>query len=414
LFVSCFIGPREGLKGEIEMMRSYFGVLLFCVLANLSVFPPALAKWSEPVLLSELNDLKLGANAFSPSISGDGKTMVFSRYELSYGQGYTFLSEARRDTPGGLFTSVRTLTEIGNQGATIWEPWLSLDGKRLYYRIVKKIASMDGRWEDIIGTAVRNDAGLWIPSRDLLELHIVTYKDDGPTLTADELTIIWTRQSPTGTVFSAVRSSIDKPFTGIREVVELSAIGAVEPHLLPDGLTVYFRAPNPKSGVPNIWKGTRAARDGVFGDFAIVSDLCDEVRRASSPYLTPDGKTIFFNSTMGTDLTKNRGIWESHWVEDPLVEARKNLQQSLAAKQAILGQIDAAVAQEREAMDTLKFLWQQGGYQGLTPNDLYQSFGQTSLAVSRQLLARRLLDQSIVALQSALDWLKPKPAAPRP
>jgi hypothetical protein len=395
------------------MKRLNFGVLLLCVLVSLSVFSTALAKWSEPVLLSELNDLKLGANAFSPSISGDGRTMVFARYELSYGQGYTFLSEARRDTPGGLFTSIRTLTEIGNEGATIWEPWMSLDGKRLYFRIVKKIASMQGRWEDIIGTAVRNDAGLWLPSRDLLELHVVTQKDDEPTLTADELTIFWTRQTPAVKVFSAVRPSIDKPFTQTREVTELTTLGAVQPHLSPDGLVVYFTAPNPKSGVNNIWKGTRAARDGVFGDFAIVSDLCDEIRRANSPCLTPDGKTIFFNRKVGTDLTKDWGIWESHWVEDPLVDARENLQKALAAKQSLLGQIDAAVAQERQAQDALKFLWSQGGYQGLTQNDLYQATGQVSLAVSRQLLARRLLDQSILALQQALDWVKPKPVAPR-
>jgi hypothetical protein len=394
------------------MKRLDFGVFLFCFLTSQSVFPPALAKWSEPILLSELNDLANGAGAATPCVSGDGMTMIFSRIEKVLYQGDTVLSEARRNTPGGLFTIQGPLAEINHRGNAIWYPWMSLDGKRLYYHIMKSVPSM-GNWEEIIGTAIRNEAGQWVPSRDLLELHIAACKDNGPALTGDELTIIWTRQIPAVTVLSAVRPSLDKPFTQIREVVELNVLRAVEPHLLPDGLTVYFTAPNPKSGIPNIWKGTRAARDGVFGDFAVVSDLCDEVRRASSPYLTPDGKTIFFNSTMGSDLTKNKGIWESHWVEDPLVEARQNLQKALAAKQAILGEIDAAVAQERQAMDTIKFFWQQGGYQGLTQTDLYQAFGQTSVAVSRQLLARRYLDQSILALQQALDWLKPKPA-PRP
>jgi hypothetical protein len=395
------------------MKRFDFGVFLFCVLASLSVFPPALAKWSEPVLLSELNDLANGAGAATPCVSGDGMTMIFSRAEKVLYQGDTVLSEARRNAPGGVFTIQGPLTEINRQGNTIWDPWMSLDGKRLYYHIMKRTIPNVGYWEEVIGTAVRNDAGQWIPSRDLLELHIAAHKDNDPALTGDELTIFWTRQTPAVKIFSAVRPSIDKPFTQIREMTEFNDLGAYQPHLSPDGLMVYFTASNPKSGIPNIWKGRRAARDGVFGDFAIVSDLCDEVRRASSPYLTPDGKTIFFGSKMGTDLTKNWGIWESHWVEDPLVEARKNLQQAQAAKQAILVQIDAAVAQEREAMDTLKLLWQQGGYQGLTQTELYQAFGQTSVAVSRQLLARRLLDQSILALQQALDWLKLKPA-PRP
>ncbi len=392
------------------MKRLDFGVFLFCVLTSLSVFPLAAAKWSEPILLSELNDLANGIPAGSACISNDGMTMIFSRAEPILAGGDTVLRQARRDNPHGLFVPLGPLTEVNKQGNAIWEPWMSLDGNRLYYHIMYRTSPM-GSWQQYIGTAIRNSSGQWIPSRYLEELHITGQKDEEPCLTGDELTILWVRYSPAGgKMFYAVRPSLSASFSQIREVPELTALGASQPSLLPDGLTVYFTAANPKSGIPNIWKGTRVARDGVFGDFAIVSDLCDEVRRASNPYLTPDGKTILFNSTMGTDLTKNKGIWESHWVEDPLVDARQNLQQAVAAKQAVLGQIDAAVAQERQAMDALKFLWQQGGYQGLTPEELNQAFNQTSLAISRQLLARRLLDQSIVALQKALEWIAPKPA----
>jgi len=254
----------------------------------------------------------------------------------------------------------------------------------------------------------------WNPATSIMEIHKFYNEsvDSLPALIGDELTIFWhsnlSSDLQSRKIYTAVRKSLNDPFVSIRENTELNQFKAGAPHLSPDGLKVYFAAANPKSGISNIWKGTRSARDGVFGDFAIISDLCDEVRSATAPYLTPDGKMIFFTSKRGTDLTKNWGVWESHWVEDPLVEARQNLQQSLAAKQAMLGQIDAAVERERRTIDTLMFLWTNGGYQGLTQDDLYQAYGQTSIAISRQLLARRYLDQSVAALQKALDWLKPK------
>ena len=395
------------------MKRLDMGVFLFCLLTILQVFSLVSAKWSEPVLLSELNDLANGTRAGTPCISSDGMTMIFSRIE-AFVQGDTILSEANRSAPGGLFTSIQPLTEISKRGNAIWAPWMSLDGKRLYYHIMLRVSPV-GYWEEVIGTAVRNDAGQWIPSRDLLELHLTGHKDSDPSLTADELTIFWTRQMPAITVFTAVRPSLDKPFTQIREVTELSALGATEPHLLPDGLTVYFRAPNPTSGVPNIWKGTRAARDGVFGDFAIVSDLCDEVRTGSSPCLTPDGKTMVFGNKKGTDLTKDWGIWESHWEEDPLVEAKQNIEQAVATKQMMLEQIDAAIELEQRAIAIFKELSRQGGYPGLAKINYLLAASQSFVAVTHERTARRLLEQSIQSLQKALAQLEPKPTPePKP
>lgn len=394
------------------MKKSLYGILLFCALTSLSVIVDASAKWAEPVLLSELNDLDNGTAATAPCISSDRKMIIFSRIEPILAAGDTILSEAQRENPSGLFSVIGPLTEINTKGNAIWEPWLSLDGKRLYYHIMYRESSV-GYWEEVIGTATQNASGEWITSRDLFELHVTAQKDDEPTLTGDELTIIWARKTPSYRIFSAVRSSLDAKFTNIKEVSELNAVGARQPHLSPDGLTVYFTAANPTSGIPNIWKGTRSARDGVFGDFAIVTDLCDEVRRASGPYLTPDGKTIVFQSKMGDDLTQNWGIWESHWVQDPLVEAKQNLQEALETKQALLDQIDAAVAGERQAIATLKELLRQGGVPGLTRVNLLLAASRSSVAVSQELAARHLLNQSILSLQKALDQLEPKPK-PRP
>ncbi|NLH16032.1 MAG: hypothetical protein GX455_05605 [Phycisphaerae bacterium] len=396
------------------MKISLYGILSFCALTTMLLNLGAFAKWSEPVLLPELNDLVNVTVAKTPCVSSDGTTMIFSRIDKGLNDGDTILIEAQRDTNHGLFTIVGPLTEISKNGFTVWEPWMSLDGKRLYYHILYRNSPV-GYWEEVIGTATRNSLGQWIPSRDLFELHMTAQKDDEPTLTGDELTIIWARKTPSYRIFSAVRSSLEAQFTNVKEVSELNAVGASQPHLSPDGLTVYFTAPNPQSGIPNIWKGTRSARDGIFGDFEILSDLCDEVRRASGPYLTPDGKTIFFNSIMGDDLTQNWGIWESHWIEelDPLVEARQNLQAALQAKRDLLDQIDAAVAGERQAIATLKELLRQGGVPGLTRVNLLLAASHASVAVSQELAARHLVNQSILSLQKALDQLEPKPK-PKP
>lgn len=237
--------------------------------------------------------------------------------------------------------------------------------------------------------------------------------DSLPALTGDELTIFWhsnlSSNLQSRKIYTAVRKSLNDPFVSIRENTELNQINAGAPHLSPDGLTVYFAAPNPKSGISNIWKGTRAARDGVFGDFAIISDLCDEVRRASNPYLTPDGKTIVFSSKMGTDLTTNWGIWESRWVEDPLVEAKENLEQAVATKQVMLEQIDTAMELEQRAIAIFKELSRQGGYPGLARINYLLAASQSFVAVIHERTARRLLEQSIQSLQKALAQLEPKP-----
>jgi hypothetical protein len=406
---------RNGRKGEVVERFGFKVRFLFLAILLLSI-PCVHAKWSEPILLLELNDLQNQYQAVEPAISSDGLSIYFVR-RVPGGTTPMYIFEARRTDRAGVFQTPKRLVELGNNGNYVEKPWISLDGKRIYFAEIMKY---QGLWHRFIRFSSRVSVDqLWSPATSIMDIHKFYNEsvDSLPTLIGDELTIFWHSNLSTNLtsrkIYSAVRKSLQDPFTSIREVPELNAIGAGLSYITPDGLAMYFSAPNPKNGAPNIWKGTRAARDGVFGDFAIISDLCDEVRPAVSPCMTSDGRTFIFSAKRGTDLTKNWGVWESHWVEDPLVEARQNLQQSLTAKQAMFGPLDAAVERERRTLDTLMFLWTNGGYQGLTQDDLYQAYGQTSLAISRQLLARRYLDQSVAALQKALDWLKPK-AAPVP
>ncbi|MHC4926823.1 MAG: S8 family serine peptidase [Planctomycetota bacterium] len=181
--------------------------------------------WSQPQYYSELDD-DHGNKAKTPCLSRDGLEMYFQRYVPSLGRDCVIHSQ--RDRLDAPFLTERVLLELVSGLPESWNvgsPWISDDGKRLYYH--EDIAV--GSAEIVLKMAEWSEATQqWIPAvRAFDELHLTGSREALASLTADERIIFWQaeRSDSTGSwdIWTASRSSIDQPFGNIRELTEIIA-----------------------------------------------------------------------------------------------------------------------------------------------------------------------------------------------
>ena len=290
------------------MKWEIIGRLIFGALLILLVCGNVWADWSEPVLLSELN-VPGGDEAVCSSLSSDGLTMYFVRHIPAYG--YYCIVEAHRSAPVGPFTSERILSELRVTGDHVSTPWISDDELRLYY------------FETVLGVYTIKMAQRsattesWTPVKTFDELHTGGYHGSIPSLSGDELTIIWTSSVKPGAAGSsdmwmATRTSTDTPFGDIRPLWELNTSQwEAAPCLLSDGLTLYFCSidRDGDSGF-NIYRATRSSTSETFGNVQLVQLPDTQSVEEKFPFVTSDEETLFY-SVVG------QGIFATHWSEPP-------------------------------------------------------------------------------------------------
>jgi hypothetical protein len=259
--------------------------------------------WSEPYLHDELNDEGVSI-ALSPCLSEDGLTIYFNRYIPSLD--LKCIVEAYRDTPDGPFTSERVASELVTTNHAR-NAWISDDELRLYYDEGQTGGS-------VVKMAARSSVGdTWTSVRTFDELS-GDGKAGAPTLTSDELTIVFgSDNKPGGTggydLWIATRSEPNGVFSNIRALDEINTSGnEMQPSLLPDGLTLYY---DKGYGTANwdIYKATRSSRDEPFGNIEYVGVNTDTYVE-SLCHIRSDGKALYFYSGRGDD---GEGIWVSHW-----------------------------------------------------------------------------------------------------
>ena len=373
------------------------GAVLFC--GGIGI-----AEWTEPVCHSELNNFETGQVASQPCISSDGLSIFYRRqvYELGPGDSF-YILEARRDNLYEPFGSEKVLTELGNAGNHINNPWVSSDGLRLYYAVVDYSS---GKAERYIKMAVRDSIQHpWVPARTFLNIHSVNDVDSGPTLSEDELTLMWLSSRYVNplefSLHMATRASVDEPFSNVVEVPELNELGAYNPHLSGDGLRVYFVAPRPDNGVLNIYMMTRPSPAEPFGNIEHLDGVTDPDAGGSSPHLSPDEKTIYFSSGRGSTLDE-KGIWVSYWIDDPYVVAVESIEAAIAAKREAIAVITSGLDKERAALEALDELGETGD---IDPRYIEAARRYVLHAINRQMKAIAELEKSIRELQNALGEL---------
>lgn len=374
------------------------------LIVNLSLF--SLAKWSEPVLLGELNDLTELQSATEPGISADGLSLVFTRQIPSKG-GYYFI-EAARETTESAFLDQTVLTNLGkNPGGYIANPRLSQDGLRLYYVEARVYQS---KYQNLICMASRKTVqDKWSLSRIHSELHSIE-RDSSPSLTADELTIMWMESDPDVTtetaVYMATRSSINSPFGNIRKIEELTALQALDPYMSSSGLSVYFALLNAQAYY-ELWKGTRDSIDMPFGNFEPLDDINQSDMNFRHPCCSPDESAIYFFCGAPWLNQAYKGIYVSYWVSDPYLVALMNLYEAKELKEKAKECIDKAIEKEIEAAKTLALIQKNDLPEGITPKDVRLARTNILQSVQRQIIARMNLRAALEYINKVLSRIAP-------
>ncbi|HUW20936.1 MAG TPA: LamG domain-containing protein [Sedimentisphaerales bacterium] len=276
------------------------------VLIALAIRGQALAAWTEPVPVDQVNTQY---DEWAPFLSFDGLSLYFGRlYTDSYF--YARIYEARRDEPTGPFTSVTEV--LKSTGRHLLSPWVSPDNLRMYYH------EEGPTWKlKMSERASATDA--WPQGADIGELCALG-NVAGPSLTADESIIFFCSKNIAGgqgdfDIWTAVRPDRSSPFANVRNLTEINT-GASEgaPSISTDGLTLYFDSgPN---GAIQLFKTTREALDQPFGLAEHLSFLDTPGGHSAAPSMSSGGTILHFNRFLSGEP---RDIWVSYWTQDGLV-----------------------------------------------------------------------------------------------
>ncbi len=380
---------------------------IFFALCVLGFVFTSMAQWSEPIFLSELNDWENGEVAKRPTLTEDQLFIYFIRGD--------YLWEARRTNTDELFTEQRIVSELGVGGDSILYSWVSTDGLRLYYQKARKDAQY---WRDSIYVAVRNNReDLWTDLRELDELHMFLTRDKSPSLTADEEVILWIsdRGRPTHDYifWMADRPNPVNRFENLREVTELNDLGAqAVSSLSANGLNVYITLIS-EEGFAELWKGSRGSREEPFGNFEPMEELNQRGVATSSPWVSPDQRTIYFFQRWGDpgDISQ-MGICMSVWEDEPYEAAVKNLQEAIGLKEQAMGLIDQAGDREIEALYAIGALMGQEGFSKQEKRDFWQARLRILQAMTKQAVAKIQLRGGLRKLLEAaalIPAIEPEP-----
>ena len=380
-------------------------MFVFCVIVNLSFF--SFAKWSEPVFLSELNDNVAMQPATHPGISSDGLSLFFMRQLSSVGGFYIF--NAQRQTVDAPFLNQTMLTNLAvSPGSYIANPRISKDGLRLYYVEARYYRS---KWQNLICMATRSTPlSNWSFSRMFTELHSIE-RDSSPSLTDDELTIMWMVSDPTvttkTTIYTATRASRTSSFGNIREAAELTALQAQEPHMSANGLSVYFVLPN-TMGYYQLWKGTRDFLNMPFGNFEPLDEINQPDMNFRNPCISPDEKVLYFYRGAPWMEVSEKGIFVSDWLTNYEV-AVINLLEAIELKRQAEELVNLAIEKETAAMEALSQLKQGDLPAGVKLQDVRMARIGLLQAIQRQIIARMNIASSLALLNKSLNRIMPPP-----
>lgn len=382
-------------------------VCLSCLMPLL-LTASALAGWTEPIHLSELNNELEQTLASQPCISSDGLSIFFVRNEPSLGASASssyFIVEATRSSIDEPFTNQRVLTELGNNGSHIASPWISQDGLRLYYA---QAVTYQGRWQRLIKMASRDSVDQnWVVRRTFYELH-GTYIDTDISLTADENLIMWVDVNLSGewSIFTASRAGIDQEFSNFNEMTELNESNAGVPYLSPDGLMVYFHTLN-ADGFNELWSAARTSLSEPFTDFALLEAVNETGTHCLTPRINPDGSALYFVKGGPVLDLMDRGIYASYWIQTPYETALYSLNEAVHAKQQAQELLDLAAQKEKAAVELLCSLRAEDLPDGVDIRQLRHARILVLQALMRQFVVEKNITVALSCLDRALCMLDP-------
>jgi hypothetical protein len=360
----------------VKMKKLRTNVGTAAVLGLLALCGYALAEWTEPVPVVEINADT--AEEWTPFLSFDGLTLYFTRVRSdTFYEGRIF--EATRDEPLGPFTSVGEISsELNSSAGHVISPWVCPDNLRMYY-----YTESSAGWE-LKMTERASDNDPWPIGTNITELNVLGNRHQTPRLTADELTIFFSSYNMPGggggyDLWMATRPDRNAPFGQVSNLAEINTASSDHaPFVSPDGLTLYFDSD--RNGQYQLFGPTRGSLVEPFGDVEHLSVFDTPGGYSVHPCISSDGMAFYFMRQLGEDRT-TRDIWVSYWEEPAVLyvdddapgandgssweNAYNFLQDALTAADTLPRPVEIRVAQGTYKPD-------QGA--GITPGDREATF----------------------------------------
>jgi len=262
-------------------------------------------KFAEPSLVAEL--ASEDAESDNPTLTADLLQIYFTSGRDG-GAGDVDVWSAKRDDAEQPFSAPEPVTAVNTDGFDT-SPAVSLDGLELWVGSardgglgeqdiwVSTRASTDDDWSDPVNVAELNSAEKDIPRQPAL----------GGTIMP-----LGSRRGSSGyyETFLAQRPSESEPFSEPRELEELEVAGqnSVDGFLTADGLTLFFnRSPGAGESTGDLFVARRPSVSEPFAPAVPLSSVntSDDER---DPWLSPDGKQLYFSSDRGGTLSIYRAL----------------------------------------------------------------------------------------------------------
>jgi hypothetical protein len=268
------------------------------------------AEWSEPLHLgAEVNSVFVDAD---PSVSKDGLSLYFTAGNQRGGFGLRDIWFAKRPSVNDAWGSPVNMGGVINTAAQDGRPTISTDGHRLYfasnragglgqfdiYVSYRKHKTDDFGWEPPVNLgSVINSAGN--------EESAVTFFEDD----AGVVTMLFASQRPGGLGGLDIYSSIVQPdgsFGAVHLVTELSTpANEGDPSVRKDGRELFLASNRTGTfGANDLWVSRRASTAASWSAPENLGarintpprDPSLEQANDNRPWLSHDGKTLYFNS----------------------------------------------------------------------------------------------------------------------
>ncbi|AMV20347.1 protein kinase domain-containing protein [Planctomyces sp. SH-PL14] len=194
-------------------------------------------------------------------------------------------------------------------------PWLSTDGLRLYFHSQRDMAQ---DFDLVMASRSTTDGAFGTPVNLGAQVN-TSSTEEGPTLTADELTLIFFSRRPGSRdhdLWQSERTSVTRRFGApVNLGPPVNSDGSdVHPALSPDGLTLVYSTMRPGGpGVVDLHVATRRSRKEPFGSPEIISRSSSNAPEQWSRF-TPDGKAVIFSSPR--DLSRAYDLWVTRQQSD--------------------------------------------------------------------------------------------------
>lgn len=212
--------------------------------------------WSSPARLDLMGSAYW---ALYPSAPPDGSSIYFEALETATGS--TNLAHASR-LDAVTFGPGQLLASLVNASYN-HEPHISADELRLYYATNHILATDNGTFELAFTSRPSVDAD-FAPPAVIAELETLD-DEDSPTLSADELEIIFSSDRPGGLgrfdLYRATRPALGQPFTDVVPLTVLNTAGDdTGAELSADGSALYYNRNTDLGGGQNsdVWVARRA------------------------------------------------------------------------------------------------------------------------------------------------------------